>query len=99
MEQRCQAVLEVRNGVLVIEVARRYGVFRQTVHGWPRRYASDGLAGLADRSSKPQMSRWGEPAGKVSLVVTFSKPSKMGIPFHVMLSVRIEGTGEPSSDG
>ena len=34
-------------------VARRYGVSRQSVHAWLRRYASQGLAGLADRSSKP----------------------------------------------
>jgi transposase len=54
VEQRYQAVLEVLNGVPVTEVARRYGVARQTVHDWLRRYASEGLAGLADRSSKPQ---------------------------------------------
>ena len=54
VEQRYQAVLEVLGGVSVTEVGRRYGVARQTVHGWLRRYASDGLAGLADRSSKPQ---------------------------------------------
>jgi transposase InsO family protein len=39
--------------VPVAEVARRHGVARQTVHGWLRRYAAKGLAGLADRSSKP----------------------------------------------
>ncbi len=36
------------------DVAKRYGVARQTVRGWLRRYANDGgLAGLADGSSKP----------------------------------------------
>ena len=36
-------------------VARRYGVARQTVHEWLRRYANEGgLGGLADRSSKPE---------------------------------------------
>jgi transposase-like protein len=53
VEQRYQAVLEVVNGATVSDVARRYGVVRQTVHGWLRRYASQGLAGLVDRSSKP----------------------------------------------
>ena len=53
MEQRYQAVLEVLGGATVVDVARRYGVARQTVHGWLRRYASDGLAGLVDRSSRP----------------------------------------------
>ena len=35
------------------DVARRNGVARQTVHDWLRRYAGGGLAGLADRSSRP----------------------------------------------
>ena len=41
-------------GAPVAEVALRYGVARQTVHTWLRRYGRDGLAGLVDRSSKPQ---------------------------------------------
>jgi len=54
VEQRYQAVLEVINdGAAVTDVARRFGVARQTVHVWLREYASHGLAGLADRSSKP----------------------------------------------
>lgn len=54
VEQRHAAVLEVvRDGVAVTEVARRYGVTRQTVHRWLRRYANQGLSGLADLSSKP----------------------------------------------
>ncbi len=55
VEQRYQAVLEVLNGASVTEVARRYGVVRQTVHGWLRRYASDGLAGwrMGARSRRP----------------------------------------------
>jgi transposase InsO family protein len=53
VEQRYQAVLEVLAGVTVTDVALRYGVTRQTLHRWLRRYGSDGLAGLADHSSKP----------------------------------------------
>jgi transposase InsO family protein len=54
VEQRYQAVLEVLNdGASVTDVARRHGVARQTVHEWLRRYAADGLGGLADHSSKP----------------------------------------------
>ena len=34
-------------------MARCYGVARQTVHEWLRRYASEGLGGLADRTSRP----------------------------------------------
>ena len=54
VEQRHKAVLEVLEGGLsVVEVARRFGVVRQRVHGWLRDYARDGIMGLADRSSKP----------------------------------------------
>lgn len=35
------------------EVARRRGVARHTVHSWLRRYADEGLGGLADRPSRP----------------------------------------------
>jgi transposase InsO family protein len=53
VEQRYAAVREVLDAAAVTDVARRYGVARQTVHAWLRRYAAQGLAGLADRSSHP----------------------------------------------
>lgn len=54
VEQRYRAVLEVLDGAGVTDVARRYGVARQTLHGWLRRYAAEGgIANLADRSSRP----------------------------------------------
>lgn len=54
VEQRYRAVLEVlEEGISVTEVGRRHGVARQTVHEWLARYAAEGLAGLADRSSRP----------------------------------------------
>ncbi len=48
-EQRYRAVLEVGAGIPVTEVAERYGVSRQSVHAWLRRYREEGLPGLADR--------------------------------------------------
>ena len=54
MEQRYQAVLAVvQDGWKVVEVARRLGVSRQSVHAWIARYERDGLAALADRSHRP----------------------------------------------
>ena len=54
VEQRLSAVLAVLNdGVSVTEVAERFGVTRQSVHRWLRRYAAQGLAGLVDQSSAP----------------------------------------------
>jgi len=53
VEQRFRAVLEVLGGAPVTDVARRYGVARQTVHRWLRCYAQSGVQGLVDGSSKP----------------------------------------------
>ena len=55
-EQRYQAVLDVRAGSTVTDVAARFGVSRQAVHRWLSWYEQDGLAGLADRSSRPLSS-------------------------------------------
>jgi len=54
VEQRLAAVREViDDGATVTDVAHRYGVARQTVHEWLRRYGARGMAGLVDQSSKP----------------------------------------------
>jgi transposase InsO family protein len=53
VEQRHKAVLEVLAGSSVVEVAERYGVSRQTLHRWLRRYARSGIGGLADASPRP----------------------------------------------
>jgi transposase InsO family protein len=53
-EMRYRAVLEVLDGAVIGTVARRYGVSRQTVHAWLRRYAREGaVLNLEDRSSRP----------------------------------------------
>jgi transposase len=57
MEQRYDAVLGViRDGFTVTEVARKFGVSRQTVHVWLARYEEGGLEALADRSHRPVSS-------------------------------------------
>ena len=54
MEQRYQAVMAVQvDGLEVTVVAEKFGVSRQTVHAWLRRYEDGGLDGLADRSHRP----------------------------------------------
>jgi transposase InsO family protein len=53
VEQRYRAVLQVQAGVSVSEVAARFGVSRQSVHSWVKRYGQAGLAGLMDRSKRP----------------------------------------------
>ncbi len=53
VEQRYDAVREVLDGATVKDTAIRYGIDRRTLHRWLVRYASKGLAALADKSSRP----------------------------------------------
>ena len=53
VEQRYDAVREVLDGATVKDTAIRYGIDRRTLHRWLLRYATEGLAALADKSSKP----------------------------------------------
>jgi len=50
---RLLLVRRVLSGHKPGEVAKQLGVSRQTVYKWVRRYLDEGLAGLADRSSRP----------------------------------------------
>ena len=56
LEQRYRAVMAVLDGARVSEVAAEVGVSRQSVHAWLIRYRRGGLAGLADRPSRPRSS-------------------------------------------
>lgn len=54
VEQKYQAVLAViADGRAVAEVAEQWGVSRQSVHAWLRRYEDGGLEGLRPRSRRP----------------------------------------------
>jgi transposase InsO family protein len=56
IEQRYLAVRDVLdNGAKIVDVATRFGVDRRTVHRWLRRYTSEGLGALADRSHRPDV--------------------------------------------
>ncbi|WP_262285552.1 IS481 family transposase [Micromonospora sp. MA102] len=68
VEQRYRAVLAVQAGEPVVEVAARIGVSRQTIHSWLARYAEVGLAGLEDRSRRPQGCAHQAPAEVEALV-------------------------------
>jgi transposase-like protein len=55
VEQRLDAVRAVLSGAKVTEVAAAAGVSCQSVHAWVTRYLAGGLAGLADKSHRPQI--------------------------------------------
>lgn len=50
VEIRLRAVAAVGDGAAVVDVAEQFGVTRQTVTAWRRRYKANGLDGLRDRS-------------------------------------------------
>jgi transposase InsO family protein len=94
-EQRYRAVLEVlEEGAAVTEVARRYGVARQTVHQWLARYANDGgLAGLADRSSRPESCPHQMSAVVEARVVGLRREHPGWGPSRIVWQLGREGTG------
>ncbi len=70
VEQRYEAVMAVlRDGHTVVDVAEKFGVARQSVHRWIRRYEAGGLAGLADRSHRPISCPHQTPAGVEERIV------------------------------
>ena len=53
-EQRYKAVMAViSEGRTITQVARDWGVSRQTMHAWLARYEAEGLEGLANLSHRP----------------------------------------------
>ena len=61
VEQRLDAVRAVLAGASVSEVVAQVGVSRQSIHAWVGRYLSEGVTGLADRSSRPRSCPYQAP--------------------------------------
>lgn len=92
VEQRYAAVLEVvREGVTVTEVAGRYGVTRQTVHRWLRRYAEKGLVGLVDQSPKPDWCPHQMPPGVEARIVELRRANPGWGPRTLLFRLEAEG--------
>jgi transposase InsO family protein len=93
-EQRYRAVLEVLDeGATVTDVARRYGVARQTVHGWLRRYVNQGgLAGLVDRSSRPESCPHQMAPAVEALVVSLRRAHPAWGPSRIVWQLERAGT-------
>lgn len=51
-----RVVMAVRDGASVVDVAEQFGVSRQTVTAWRKRYEAGGLTGLSERSRRPHSS-------------------------------------------
>ena len=79
MEQRYDAVLGViRDGFSVTEVAQKFGVSRQAVHTWLKRYEEGGLGALGERSHRPSVSPNQMPAVIEARTRTAPTPPELG---------------------
>jgi transposase InsO family protein len=92
-DQRYRAVLEVAAGVPVTEVAERYGVSRQSVHGWLRRYRDEGPSGLADRGHTVHAHPWQIPAELESAVCELRRAHKRWGPKRLVFEMGRRGLG------
>jgi transposase InsO family protein len=92
-EQRYRAVLEVRAGVPVTEVAERYGVSRQSVHAWLRRYRDEGPSGLADRSHRVHAQPWQVPPEVESAVCEMRRTHPKWGPKRLVFEMDRRGHG------
>jgi transposase InsO family protein len=68
----------LNEGWSVATAARAQGVSRSTGHKWVRRFRAEGLAGLADRSSRPHRSPRATPAVEVSRIVAARQELRWG---------------------
>jgi transposase-like protein len=62
----------------VIGIAERYGVSRQAVHGWLRRYRTGGLDALADRSHRPRRCPHQMPAASRPTCASYATTIQAG---------------------
>jgi transposase InsO family protein len=92
-EQRYRAVLEVLARVPVTEVAERYGVSRQSVHAWLRRYRDEGPPGLADRSHKVHAHPWQIPAELESAICELRRAHRKWGPKRLVFEMGRRGHG------
>jgi len=91
VEQRLDAVRAVLAGASVTEVAAAIGVSRVSVHSWLRRYLTEGVSGLADRSHRPRSS----PHQVVDQVAVLVTEVRRRHPRWGAKRIRLELLGKP----
>jgi transposase InsO family protein len=77
-EGRLRLCERIADGWSVAETARSMNVSRQCAHKWWRRYQDEGVAGLADRSSRPHSCPHQTPARVERRIVALRQSRKMG---------------------
>jgi transposase len=98
MEQRYDAVLGViRDGFTVTEVARKFGVSRQTIHAWMARYEAHGIEGLDERSRRPKRSPAQIEGSVEARIVELRRHHPSWGPVHLRHQLEREGADAPSA--
>ena len=93
-EQRYRAVIEVGIGVPVTGVAERYGVSRQSVHTWLRRYRQEGIAGLEDRSHQVHHHPWRIPEDVEGAICELRRAHPKWGPRRLVFEIGRRGYGQ-----
>lgn len=74
MDERVQFISDYQRQLFTMtDICDRYGVSRKTGYKWIARYAADGAAGLAMRSSRPQHSPQATASPVVKAIVALRK--------------------------
>jgi transposase len=73
--------------------AERYGVSRQSVHAWLRRYRDEGPSGLADRSHKVIRHPWQIPAELESAICELRRAHSKWGPKRLVFEMDRRGHG------
>ncbi|MGQ3200585.1 IS481 family transposase, partial [Microbacterium aurantiacum] len=97
VEIRLRAVTAVGDGAAVVDVAEQFGVTRQTVTAWRRRYEAHGLDGLRDRSRKPHSSPHRIPAGVEALICELRREHRRWGARRIAFELRRVGQQNPPS--
>lgn len=97
VEIRLRAVAAVRDGAAVVDVAEQFGVTRQTVTAWRRRYEADGLEGLRDRSRRPHSSPHRIPAAVEALICELRREHRRWGARRIAFELRRVGQQNPPS--
>jgi len=77
LAQRARIVLLAADGVGTSEIVERVGVSKPTVIAWKKRYATEGIGGLADRPKRGRPARVDEVA--VVLATLEPPPPRLGV--------------------
>jgi transposase InsO family protein len=77
-EGRLRLCVRIEDGWTVSAAAESMNISRQCAHKWWRRYCEQGVAGLADRSSRPQRCPHQTPARLERRIVALRQSRRLG---------------------